>query len=88
MPPTAWALCHLLHRSQAFELGAEEMHLQAWGASSSALTTCALELANIDPERVVVKLPCTVEGMAAASMLCKNKARVNLTVRARQPNVG
>jgi transaldolase len=66
---------------QAFEHGAEEIHVQAWGSTAGALSTCSLDLANIDPARVVVKLPCTLDGVKAASMLVSNKAQVNLTVR-------
>jgi len=47
-----------------FALGASEVHLQSWGDSPRKLVSHALDLAGIDPQRVVVKLPCTDNGIA------------------------
>ncbi len=65
---------------QAFDLGAKEVHLQAWGSSVAQLSSTAFDLAGIDPQRVVVKLPCTLEGIQTAGLLRDSNVRVNVTV--------
>eukprot|EP00955_Chlamydomonas_euryale_P065966 359412-Chlamydomonas_euryale.AAC.11 len=66
-------------RTQAFEMGAREVQLQTWGSTVQAMSSNALNLAGIDPRRVVVKLPCTPEGIQAASLLSESDIRVTIT---------
>ena len=64
--------------AQAWNLGARELHLQAWGASAAALYSAGLDLAAIDP-RIVVKVPATAAGVEAAALLKGAGAAVTLT---------
>ncbi len=62
--------CRLDHlaalSAQALDLGAQELHLQAWGAD---LLACGRDLAQLAPGRIWVKLPITRAGAAAARAL-------------------
>lgn len=65
---------------QAWELGARELQVQAWGGSADALTAVGAALARLDAaDRIVVKLPATRDGVAAAAALCARGVRVTLT---------
>ena len=66
-PCTLAELTALSHA--AFDQGMAEIHLQAWGGDVEALARCAASLAAIAPGRVVVKLPMTRPGVAAARPL-------------------
>lgn len=46
--------CPLHLIPQAFELGAQELHLESWGDNAAKLRSVAFDLAGIDPQRVVV----------------------------------
>jgi len=61
----------------AFELGAQEIHLQVWGGETRMLGV-GRELAAIDP-RVSVKVPITQAGILVARQLIAEGARVTLT---------
>ncbi|MGB3571913.1 MAG: transaldolase family protein [Phormidesmis sp.] len=63
---------------KAFDLGAEEVHLQAWGSTTAALVEVGKDLSRID-RRVLVKLPATKEGMMAAKVLVRDRIPVTLT---------
>ncbi len=63
---------------QAFDLGAGEVHLQAWGRTRELYGDHGRALAAIDP-RIVVKVPATVEGVAAAAKLRDDGVRLTLT---------
>ena len=63
---------------QAFELGAKEVHLQAWGESASALLRIGQLLGGNDP-RIIVKLPATQMGTTAANSLIQGGIPVTLT---------
>uniref|UniRef100_A0A7S3QK71 Transaldolase n=1 Tax=Dunaliella tertiolecta TaxID=3047 RepID=A0A7S3QK71_DUNTE len=58
-----------------FELGYQEIQVQAWGPNLSAM---ALDLASIDP-RIVVKLPCTMNGIQTAALLREKGVRTTIT---------
>jgi transaldolase len=62
----------------AFDLGAQEIHLQVWGADAAAMLASGRRLAAIDA-RVAVKVPITREGSLAARQLIAEGARVTLT---------
>ena len=64
---------------QAWDLGAQELQLQAWGDTAGKLFSVGLDLAAIDAARVVVKLPITAEGVEAAAYLKDRNVRVTLT---------
>lgn len=64
---------------RALMLGAEEVHLQAWGPDAEATTTCGLALAEVDPRRVVVKVPVTRQGAEAARRLIGQGRAVTFT---------
>lgn len=63
----------------AFDMGAQEVHIQAWGSTVQRMSSVAFDLAGIDPERIVVKLPCTLEGTQTAALLRESNIRVTLT---------
>lgn len=63
---------------QAISFGAQEVHLQAWGSTQSALQEVGQSLAQIDA-RVVVKLPATHVGTTVARQLIDQGIPVTLT---------
>jgi transaldolase len=62
----------------AFDLGANEIHLQVWGSSTAEMLAIGRELAEIDP-RVRVKVPGIRAGFPCARTLAGEGARVTLT---------
>lgn len=56
-----------------------EFMCQAWGSTADEMYEIGMELSRFDPERVVVKVPVTVEGTKAAAMLIESNVRVCLT---------
>lgn len=64
--------------SSAFVAGAEEFMCQAWGQSVSELVSVGSDLAKLDP-RIVVKMPLTVDGIAAANVLARRGGRICMT---------
>jgi transaldolase len=62
----------------AFKLGAQEVHLQAWGNSAAHLHKVGRELSSLD-SRIVVKLPATLIGTTAATALIQGGIPVTLT---------
>ncbi len=63
---------------KAFDLGAQEVHLQAWGGSVDELLRVGKALGSAD-SRIVVKLPATRMGTAAAKTLIQEGILVTLT---------
>ncbi|MGF1499160.1 MAG: transaldolase family protein [Elainellaceae cyanobacterium] len=70
----------------ALQLGVQEVHLQTWGNSSEAMVEMGKRLANIG-DRVVVKVPITQAGTAAAARLVAAGVRVTLTAVYAHPQV-
>ncbi|GJP65443.1 hypothetical protein CLOP_g22318 [Closterium sp. NIES-67] len=71
------ALAKLAH--MAFDLGAQEIQLQTWGATVEEMVDTGKRLGIIDP-RVVIKIPATVDGIQAARQLISSWGfRVTLT---------
>ena len=64
---------------RALSLGAQELHLQTWGADAEAATACGLALAAIDPARVLVKVPLTLQGAETARRLIEAGLNVTFT---------
>jgi len=64
---------------QAIAAGARQIHLQVYAADVAGMLAEALQLAEIDPARVVVKIPATPAGYSAAQRLARGGARVTLT---------
>jgi transaldolase len=64
---------------QALDLGCQEVHSQAWGGDAAVLEACGLALAALAPGRVVVKLPVTRSGAAAAAALIRAGLPVTFT---------
>ena len=62
----------------AFELGANEIHLQAWGCEMEQMLKIARELARID-QRVMVKVPITPAGILCARKLIAEGSNVTMT---------
>jgi transaldolase len=60
------------------DMGALEIQLQAWGTTEAELYSCALDLYELD-ERVVVKLPMTLEGLKATRRLVDDDVPITLT---------
>lgn len=71
----------------AWELGGRELQLQAWGSTAADLFDCGHALWCLAPERIVVKLPLTEEGLLAARPLLEQGARVTLTACYSVPQV-
>ncbi|MEL7068145.1 MAG: transaldolase family protein [Cyanobacteria bacterium J06581_3] len=63
---------------QALSMGAQEVHLQAWGESADELIDIGEGLSRSD-HRVLVKLPATVAGTTAARVLISQGIPVTLT---------
>lgn len=63
---------------QAFDLGMQEVHLQAWGNSVPELLNIGNLLSSFD-SRIVVKLPATQSGTIAAKLLIRAGIPVTLT---------
>jgi len=63
---------------QAFDLGMQEVHLQAWGDSVPSLLNIGNLLSSFD-RRIVVKVPATQSGTVAAKMLIRSGIPVTLT---------
>lgn len=53
--------------------GIQEVMFQAWGADVASLVRTARSLRDLDPARVVVKMPLTVAGAEAAALLKPRK---------------
>ncbi|MCT0225711.1 transaldolase family protein [Synechococcus sp. CS-1328] len=79
---------HLRQLSRrALELGAQELHLQAWGSSTAELVRCGTALHAIAPDRIVVKVPVTSTGAAAAKQLISSAIPVTFTACYEAPQV-
>lgn len=72
---------------QALALGAEEIHLQAWGLDAIALEHCGLELAALAPGQALVKLPVTRPGAEAGHRLIAAGVPVTFTACYAVPQV-
>lgn len=64
--------------ARAFDLGASEVHLQAWGEDEEALVDCGRRLATLAPQ-VAVKVPATEAGLRAARRLVAEDLVVTVT---------
>jgi transaldolase len=64
---------------QIIELGARELHLQVYSEEPGQILQDAARLVEIDPKRVVVKIPATSAGYAATAQLAAQGVRVTLT---------
>lgn len=64
--------------TEAFQRGAQEIHLQTWGTEVEDLVRRGSEIAALD-SRVVVKVPITLTGTEAAAQLIQQGIRVTLT---------
>jgi transaldolase len=59
--------------------GAGELHLQVYASDTAGMLEDAAFLHGLDPARVVVKIPATAPGYAAAGRLTRQGVRVTLT---------
>lgn len=57
----------------------EEFQVQTWGEDSDEMWKNGIALARLDPERLVVKVPATLEGIKAANALVVDGVRVTIT---------
>ncbi|MDQ3928506.1 MAG: transaldolase, partial [Chloroflexota bacterium] len=64
---------------QVLAYGARELHLQTYAEDVQGIIRDGAALAGLDPARVVVKVPATAQGFAAASQLSSRGLRVTLT---------
>ncbi len=62
----------------AFDLGANEIHIQVWGQETEKMLEIGRGLAGIDP-RVIVKVPINREGILCAKELIAEDSSVTLT---------
>lgn len=60
------------------DIGAQEVFFQSWGTSGEDIYQNGKRLSSINP-KVVVKVPCTREGLEAAALLVKDGVRICLT---------
>ena len=63
---------------EAIDLGAGEVHVQTWGRTRALYVEHGRALAAIDP-KIVVKVPMTLEGAAAAATLRRDGVRLTMT---------
>ncbi len=77
VPCSVTALTRLAR--QAIDLGAGEVHVQTWGRTRTLYVEHGRALAAIDP-KIVVKVPTTLEGAAAAATLRRDGVRLTMTV--------
>jgi transaldolase len=63
----------------AVAAGAQELHLQTYAEDTAGMVRDARALVALDPARVVVKIPATPPGYAAAAQLAAQDVRVTLT---------
>ena len=84
MPCTLSSMRHLAR--EAFDLGAAELQLQAWGSTPRELYNCGMDLYALD-DRIVVKVPITLTGLKAARLLSFDGVPFTLTgeVDCREP---
>jgi transaldolase len=64
---------------RALNLSADEIMVQAWGATSQELYECGMALSRPDHERIVIKVPIVSAGVEAAAKLVRSNVRVCLT---------
>lgn len=57
----------------------DEFMCQAWGATAQDMMQCGMALSQPARDRIVIKVPVTMEGVQAASMLIQAGVRVCLT---------
>lgn len=62
----------------ALRLGFGELMIQSWGGAADALAETGMRLAALDPI-VIVKIPATPQGFAAAAVLKRHGVHVTLT---------
>jgi transaldolase len=72
---------------QVIEWGAKELHLQTYSDDADAIVREGTELAALDAERVVVKIPAVPSGYAGASRLASQGIRVTMTAVYTLPQV-
>lgn len=65
--------------AHAVELGVEELQLQTIGQTAAAMVNFGRQLAALDPQRVVVKMPLTPQGIRAAAVLRRDGQRITMT---------
>ena len=57
----------------------QEFMCQAWGSTADEMYDVGMQLSQIDRDRIVIKVPVTMEGTKAAARLIHNGVRVCLT---------
>jgi transaldolase len=77
LPCSAGQLAELTRRALA--LGAQEIHLQTWGADADAASAIGRQLAAIDRQRVLVKVPIDRAGIETARRLIGEGIAVTFT---------
>ena len=68
-----------LSRRALSATGCDEFMAQAWGGTSELMYKVGKELADVDREKIVIKVPVTTEGTKAAFKLINADVRVCLT---------
>lgn len=64
---------------RAFDLGAQEIHLQTWGSDVETATAIGRQLAAIDRQRVLVKVPVDRQGIDTARQLIHEGIAITFT---------
>ncbi|MEI8249654.1 MAG: transaldolase family protein [Synechococcus sp. ELA057] len=64
---------------RAFDLGAQEIHLQTWGADAETASAIGRQLAAIDRQRVLVKVPIDLQGIETARALIAEGIPITFT---------
>ena len=72
------ALSALARNALEFD-AVDEFQVQTWGEDSDEMWENGIALARLDPERLVVKVPATMEGIKAANALVVDGVRVTIT---------
>ena len=71
-------LLDLVHAALEYE-SVNEVHVPSWGLDSDEIWKNGIVLAKNDPQRIVVAVPCTFEGVKAANALVADGARVQIS---------
>ena len=80
------ALAELAKQALSYE-AVDEFQVQTWGSTCDEMWKNGIALAKYDPEVIVVKVPCTYEGIKAANALVADGVRVTLTASYSTPQV-
>eukprot|EP00882_Tetradesmus_deserticola_P024235 GHRQ01026477.1.p1 GENE.GHRQ01026477.1~~GHRQ01026477.1.p1 ORF type:complete len:199 (+),score=59.32 GHRQ01026477.1:210-806(+) len=78
VPCTLTSLKKLVETARRLQV--QELQVQAWGGSAAALQATAQHVLDLDPPLITIKLPCTPDGLTAASSLMAMDDSISITI--------